>query len=275
MYNILTGDNTIILRDRNIFPESSVKLVVTSPPYGNLRTYASEINVELLSSLLAPIVVPGGVVVWVVGDVCKNGAKQMLPFRHAIDFTKSGAFFLHDTIIFEKHAAAYPASRSKSARYTQIYEYMHIFVKCGKGVSKPVTFNMHCDKPNITKRTRVCTERKRANSDVLTTRAKRCPPPPKFSPRTNIWKYTVGGLSSLVSSKIHPAVFPYALALDHILCWSNPDDVVLDIFSGSGTTVLAAVNSGRKGIGIEISEVYAKASIDIIKQHASSSSSPI
>ena len=52
-------------------------------------------------------------------------------------------------------------------------------------------------------------------------------------------------------NKIHPAVFPVQLAQDHIISWSNPDDIILDPFMGSGTTGVACVNTNRNFIGIE------------------------
>jgi site-specific DNA-methyltransferase (adenine-specific) len=57
----------------------------------------------------------------------------------------------------------------------------------------------------------------------------------------------------------HPAVFPIKLAQDHILSWSNKGDLVLDPFTGSGTTGIAAYRTGRKFIGFEIDPVYYKA----------------
>ena len=54
----------------------------------------------------------------------------------------------------------------------------------------------------------------------------------------------------------HPAVFPLQLAKDHILSWSNQNDIVLDPFMGSGTTGIACLQTNRKFIGFEISEEY-------------------
>jgi DNA modification methylase len=54
----------------------------------------------------------------------------------------------------------------------------------------------------------------------------------------------------------HPAMFPEALARDHILSWSNPGDTVLDPFLGSGTTLKMAVLYDRHGIGIELEPEY-------------------
>jgi site-specific DNA-methyltransferase (adenine-specific) len=77
-------------------------------------------------------------------------------------------------------------------------------------------------------------------------------------PRRNIWAYLVGGGNSTkdrVAHK-HPAIFPEALAKDHILSWSNPGDVILDPFAGSGTTLKAAKELNRNYIGIEINPEY-------------------
>jgi DNA modification methylase len=46
------------------------------------------------------------------------------------------------------------------------------------------------------------------------------------------------------------------MAHDHILSWSNPGDVVLDPFAGSGTTGVEALKLGRRFIGCEISPEY-------------------
>ena len=54
----------------------------------------------------------------------------------------------------------------------------------------------------------------------------------------------------------HPAIFPEKLAEDHIISWSNPGDIILDPFIGSGTTAKMAALNGRKYIGIDISEEY-------------------
>ena len=54
----------------------------------------------------------------------------------------------------------------------------------------------------------------------------------------------------------HPAIFPEQLAHDHIVSWSNPGDLILDPFMGSGTTAKMARLTGRDYIGFEISREY-------------------
>ena len=51
-------------------------------------------------------------------------------------------------------------------------------------------------------------------------------------------------------------MMPENLARDHLSAWSNPGDLVLDPFSGSGTTAKAAKELGRRFLGLEINEQY-------------------
>jgi DNA modification methylase len=55
---------------------------------------------------------------------------------------------------------------------------------------------------------------------------------------------------------LHPTVKPLAMVADAILDVSKHGDIVLDPFCGSGTTILAAERSGRRGYGIELDPGY-------------------
>ena len=76
--------------------------------------------------------------------------------------------------------------------------------------------------------------------------------------RYNVWIYDAGYMLSTtdLESYKHPAIFPEKLAEDHIISWSNPGDIVMDIFSGSGTTCKMAKEHNRNFIGSEISSEY-------------------
>lgn len=54
----------------------------------------------------------------------------------------------------------------------------------------------------------------------------------------------------------HPAPFPIELPRRCIKLFSYVGDVVLDPFSGSGTTMIAAITNNRKGIGIDVDKKY-------------------
>jgi len=57
---------------------------------------------------------------------------------------------------------------------------------------------------------------------------------------------------------LHPCQIPVALMEKLILMLSRPGDTIYDLFAGSGTTLVAARNLGRKAIGTEISRNYYK-----------------
>jgi len=215
--------------------DGCIDLTVTSPPYDNLRTYNGyTFDFEGIARELYRVTKQGGVVVWVVGDATIKGSETGTSFKQALYFKEIG-FNLHDTMIYEKNSASYPAHK-KSSRYTQIFEYMFVFCK-----GKIKTHNLICDKKN-----------KWAGYKDFSGKIKN--PVPNFSPRNNIWKYT----TSFNDKTDHPAVFPEKLAEDHILSWSNEGDIILDPMAGSGTTLKMAKKNNRNYIGIEISEEYCK-----------------
>jgi DNA modification methylase len=79
-------------------------------------------------------------------------------------------------------------------------------------------------------------------------------------PRSNLWTHPgVNGFGRKGSENLlalHPTVKPIALVSDAILDCTKRDDIVLDPFIGSGTTILAAERTGRRCFGIEIDPIY-------------------
>lgn len=54
----------------------------------------------------------------------------------------------------------------------------------------------------------------------------------------------------------HPTIKPVELVKRHLLHTTQPNDIVLDCFMGSGTTCVAAKDTGRKYLGFEISKKW-------------------
>tara|TARA_A100001201_G_scaffold2589_5_gene6630 strand:+ start:997 stop:1821 length:825 start_codon:yes stop_codon:yes gene_type:complete len=240
----------------NSLESNSIDLCVTSPPYDDLRTYndSSSWNFDTfkdVASELYRVMKVGGVVVWVIGDATVKGSETGSSFRQVVHFMDLG-FLLHDTMIYEKNGSPFPAKRTGN-RYSQVFEYMFVFSK----KTKPKTAHLLCDKPN---RWAGYTHfgkgsiRKKDGSLV----ERNIKPIPEFSPRNNIWKYNTGKNYSSKDAEAfeHPAIFPEALAKDHILTWSDEKDTVLDPFMGSGTTAVCCVDTNRQYIGFEIDETY-------------------
>ena len=77
--------------------------------------------------------------------------------------------------------------------------------------------------------------------------------------RSNVWTYP--GASSLGSDarrglKDHPTVKPTAMIEDALLDLTNRGDIVLDPFLGSGSTLIAAEQTGRICRGVELDALY-------------------
>jgi DNA modification methylase len=64
----------------------------------------------------------------------------------------------------------------------------------------------------------------------------------------------------------HPTQKPLMILERLILAYSNPNDIVMDIFSGSGSTMIAAANTMRKFVGCEIDKDYYDKSLDRAKK---------
>jgi len=228
-----------------------IDLVITSPPYDELRDYTGETewNFDIFKRVakeLFRVMKQGGAVVWVVGDETINGSESGTSFRQALYFKDMG-FNLHDTMIYEKNSSSFPARRI-STRYTQIFEYMFVFSR-GKPKAKLI-----CDKKNKWAGHTNWGNNTQYNKRGELLKTNNIKPVPAFSPRNNIWKYTVG----FNDKTKHPAVFPEQLANDHIITWSEENDIIYDPFMGSGTVAKMAIQNNRKWIGSEISKEYCK-----------------
>ncbi len=90
---------------------------------------------------------------------------------------------------------------------------------------------------------------------------------PEFSYRTNVWTTPTAATAGDDFALSHPAPFPQQLATDHIVTWSNPGDVVVDPFCGSGTTCRAAKNTHRHYVGIELNHKFVELSRRRLSQH--------
>jgi DNA modification methylase len=78
--------------------------------------------------------------------------------------------------------------------------------------------------------------------------------------RTNVWQYagtTTFGSERDAALAMHPTVKPLAMVADAVLDCSKRGGIILDAFAGSGTTLLAAERTGRRGYGIELDAHYA------------------
>jgi len=243
---IYCGDNCDLLGQ---LPKDCIDLVVTSPPYDDLRTYGGHTwDFYGVAWQLKRVLKLGGVIVWVVADATIKGSETGTSFRQALYFKEIG-FNLHDTMIFEKDSFQKPNHN----RYWACFEYMFVLSK-----GKPKTAYMISDRANSQSGKTVSSKTVR-NADGSTS-TRRPVVIAAFGKRKNIWAYSTGYGKGTTCKEAyqHPAMFPEQLATDHILSWSNPGDLVLDPFTGSGTTCKAAKELGRNFLGFEINPEYCK-----------------
>lgn len=82
--------------------------------------------------------------------------------------------------------------------------------------------------------------------------------------RTNVWEYR--GVNTLKAGRmdelaLHPTVKPVAMITDALKDVTKRNDIVLDAFSGSGSTLIAAHKTGRRCYAVELDPVYVDRSI--------------
>ena len=253
---IINSDNCEAMR---MMESESVDLVVTSPPYDDLRTYGGlSWDFYGVAWNLKRLLKQGGVIVWVVADKTEDGNETGTSMRQALHFQSLG-LNLHDTMIWERESL--PLNHN---RYEQTFEYVFVLSK-----GRPKTFNgirRPCSqagrKACPTSTTRQGGDNGRGLNTLRDTAESKL--------RGNVWWIESGFMkaSKDVVAYEHPAIFPEELAKDHIATWTNPGDLVLDPFAGSGTTLKSAKELCRQSIGIEVNPDYVQIIKNRLRQDA-------
>lgn len=221
-------------RDLSWILDSSVELIVTSPPYWTLKTYEA--------SHCARVLVEGGRICCVVGDVCiprrRDGRHRIMPLhadiqvrarRHGLDCLTP--------ILWHKIANGVTEADGNGAGfYGKPYQ-------PGAIVKNDVEYIIFLRKPGQYRRTKML---QKALS-MLT------------KPEMQAWFCSAWSDIKGASTRAgHPAPYPAELAERLIRMFSFAGDTVLDPFLGTGSTTIAAIRSGRNSIGNEIEPKYLK-----------------
>lgn len=249
MLTILCGDAVEKLRELDA---TSVDLVVTSPPYDNMRGYGGhQWDWSATARELFRVLRDGGVCCWNVGDQTVNGSETLTSFRQALYFVDQVGFRMHDTMFYEKSNPGNPSDGQ--GRYNQCVEYIFVLSK-----GRPRCFNPIKDKPNVSfGQMRFGKKARRdTNGEVSDTYFSDRKPASEFGLRSNCWRGNTRAQEEVCATKEHPAMMPKWLAHDLILSWSNAGDTVLDPMAGSGTTGKEAIELGRNAILIDVNPDY-------------------
>jgi DNA modification methylase len=217
--------------DMNQLPDDSVALMVTSPPYHVGKDYDSDASFEDYLELLRTVfeetyrvLEPGGRAVINVANLGRRPyvslSQQVGSIMEAIGYLPRGE------VIWVKGRGASGSCAWGSWR----------------SASNPTLRDLHeyC----------LCFSKERwdrAKKGVSTISRE------EFMEATlSVWEIQAESAARVK----HPAPFPVALPRRFIELYTFVDDLVLDPFLGSGSTAVAAVESGRRYVGYDISEEY-------------------
>jgi len=214
-------------------PNKSVHLMVTSPPYNVGKEYDEDLTLQEYINLLSEVfkethrvLVPGGRVAINIANI---GRKPYIPLHsEIIKVMDKIGFLMRGEIIWDKGSSsggscAWGSWKSASnPTLRDSHEYILVFSKDSFQRKK------HPDRKNTITR------------DEFLELTK------------SIWKFNTESAKKVK----HPAPFPVELPRRLIELYTFKGDVVLDPFIGSGTTGIAAIQTGRNFVGYDISKEY-------------------
>ena len=257
---LINGD----ARDLTFLEDESIHLVVTSPPYWNLKRYnenpdqLGHVNdyesflreLEKVWKEVFRVLAPGGRLVCVVGDVCVSrrrfGRHLVFPLHADICvLCRKIGFDNLNPIIWHKIANASFEVENGSKFLGKPYEPNAI-------IKNDMEFILMQRKPGGYRKP---TEEQRKISKI-------------DKKDFDTWFQQIWNITG-ASTRIHPAPFPLELATRLIRMFSFHGDTVLDPCCGTGTTMRAALRYGRNSIGIDIEPEYCRMAARYLKRESS------
>jgi site-specific DNA-methyltransferase (adenine-specific) len=226
-------------------PDNSVHLMITSPPYNVSKEYDSDLTLDEYRTFLTAVFREVLRVLVDGGRACINianlGRKPYIPLHTYVaeDMIRLG-FLMRGEVIWNKSSSAGPStawgSWKSAANPTlrDVHEYILVFSK------GDFARNGFQGKSTISRE--------------------------EFLEYTkSIWSFAAESARRVG----HPAPFPVELPRRLIQLYSFEGDVVLDPFAGSGSTCIAALESGRHFVGYEINPAYADSAAKRIQERSS------
>lgn len=224
-------------------PDSSIHLMVTSPPYNVGKDYDVDLDINEYFTFLKNVFSETYRVLVDGGRVCINianvGRKPYIPYhKYIIDAMHEIGFFMRGEIIWNKAAGggastawgSWASASNPTLRDT--HEYILIF-------SKTKFSRNSMEKENTIKK----------NEFLEYTKS--------------VWTFPPQSAKKVG----HPAPFPLELPYRCMQLYSFKEDIVLDPFCGVGTTCLAAIQTGRHYVGFDDNLEYVKKAKKRIKEY--------
>lgn len=281
---IIAGDCLEVTPD---WPDGCVDLVFCSPPYEDARTYGIDYKLKGQDWVDWAVVrfteclrVSRGLVAWVVEGKTQKFRYSATPILFMADLHRSGVHLRKPPAY---HRVGIPGSGGPDWLRND-YEFIVCATNGGKlPWSDNTAMGGPCKWPTGGRMSNRTQDGRRANSRRYGALDKRQTPSeaqrrngrkgnagyskPKISNPGNVLTFKVGGghMGSDIAHE-NEAPFPESLSEFFVRSFCPPGGIVLDCFSGSGTTLAAAEKAGRKWIGIDIRESEVEKSTRRIKE---------
>ena len=248
----MTADTRVECSDNIDFlkaiPDSSVKLVVTSPPYNLGKDYERRTSMAAYVDAQATVVAesvrvlhPRGSICWQVGNYVDNG--EIIP----LDIILYGVFREHGLRLRNRIIWHFGHGLHCSRRLSGRYETVNWWTKGDD-------YTWHLDPIRVPSKYPGKRYFKGPKAGELSCN-------PKGKNPSDVWE--IPNVKNNHPEKTsHPCQFPVELVERLVLSMTDPGDVVLDPYMGVGSSVIAAAKHGRVGYGCDVSAEY----VDIARQ---------
>lgn len=261
---ILLGDCREVLLD---FPDNSIDLIFTSPPYADQRknSYGGVSPDEYVDWFLPKadeflrVLKPTGTFILNIKERVVDGERHTYVMELILEMRKHGWLWTEEFMWHKKNS--YPGKWPN--RFRDNWERLLQFNKTRK-------FNMYQESVMVPvgdwAKERLArlsdTDKTRDESRVGSGFGKNIS---NWVGRDMVYPTNVIHLATECGNRNHSAAFPIELPKWFIRLFTQPQDIVLDPFMGSGTTAQAAAELGRNYVGIDISPEY----VSLSKQRVS------
>ncbi len=263
---IIHGDCQNVLKT---FPDECIDLIVTSPPYADNRKKSYSgipinkyVNSFLpIASELKRVLKPSGSFILNIKERAVDGERQTYVLDLILEMRKQGWLWTEEYIWHKKNC--YPGKWPN--RFRDAWERCLHFTKQKnfKMFQKAVMVPMgDWAQKRLAKLSD--TDRIRDESRSLSGFGKNVS---NWLGKKVVYPTNVLYLATECANRNHSAAFPIALPIWFIKLFTEPGDVVLDPFIGSGTTALACIELERHYVGIEIMERYYNQALDSVMKH--------
>ena len=252
---IIHGDCEAVLKG---FPDNSIDLIFTSPPYADRRqkTYGGVKPGDYVDWFLPKaeqflrVLKPTGTFILNIKERVVDGEKHIYVIELILKMRQQGWLWTEEFVWHKKNS--YPGKWPN--RFRDNWERLLQFNKQKK-------FNMYQEAVVVPigdwAKDRLAnlseTDKIRDESKVGSGFGKNVS---NWLGRDKVYPTNVIHMATECANKNHSATFPIDLPAWFIKLFTKEGDIVLDPFVGSGTTALAAIQLGRKHVGIDINKGY-------------------